>query len=119
MYGETYAGTVKVQRVIAALIDVVLYSVIVAVLVVLSAFAMADLSGNLDFLFALEPESAIIGAFLIVLNLVVGILYYGLLPAMANGQTPAKKLLRIRVIDEKNENPPLHIHFLRAIIVYR
>ncbi len=119
MYGETYAGTVKVQRVIAALIDVVLYSVIVAVLVVLSAFAMADLRANWNVLFVPDPESAIIGAFLIVLNLVVGILYYGLLPAMANGQTPAKKLLRIRVIDEKNENPPLHIHFLRAIIVYR
>lgn len=51
----------------------------------------------------------------IVVELIIGILYFGLLPYKKNGQTWGKKILRIKAVDEYGENPTFIKHLIRAI----
>ncbi len=50
-----------------------------------------------------------------ILGLVMGILYFGFVPAKMNGQTLGKKIMNVKVIKEDGSNPKMIIHLIRAV----
>lgn len=54
----------------------------------------------------------------IVGSLIIGVLYFAVVPAKWNGQTLGKKIMSIKVIDEFGNNPGLGKHIIRAIQVW-
>lgn len=54
-----------------------------------------------------------------ITTIIVYIAYFGILPFIMHGQTPAKKLLRLKVINSKDEESdiPLWKYIIRAILI--
>lgn len=48
-------------------------------------------------------------------TLLVGVLYFGIVPWKMNGQTLGKKLFKLKAVNEYGDNPSLWIHLFRAI----
>lgn len=54
-----------------------------------------------------------------IITVVVYMLYFGVLPFVMHGKTPAKKLLRLKVVDTKDEykNIPIWKYLIRAFLI--
>lgn len=54
-----------------------------------------------------------------IVNIVICMLYFGVLPFIMNGQTLAKKILRLKVVDNKDEKRkiPLWKYLVRAFLI--
>lgn len=113
------------ERIVAALVD---YVAIYIMGLIISFIPMIFLGfdGFIDMLFgsALEPsvgagempEGFIIYTMITVYaQVVLGLVYFVVVPRLWNGQTVGKKLLKLKAINEYGENPSLWQHFVRAI----
>lgn len=54
-----------------------------------------------------------------IITVIIYLLYFGVIPFVMHGQTPAKKLLRLKVVDAKDEekNIPLWKYLIRAALI--
>jgi uncharacterized RDD family membrane protein YckC len=115
---------VKGERIIAAILDSIFLSIATGVLSLIVALAFGieqtfeflisstdvTVSGS-DGFFAYMVATSLVG-------LVIGFIYYAVIPAKSDGQTIGKKILNIKVINELGENPNLKVHTIRAINIW-
>lgn len=136
MQDASIAGTVKGPRIIAAIIDYGLYTIVAVGSIFILILGPAsdestielissnfwhliffpgrtwiDVSSSLDISYTLQGMSVLI-------LLITGFLYFSFLPYKWNGQTLGKKLTHIKVVDETLKNPTLLQHILRSVRVY-
>ena len=108
------------ERFVASIIDGIIVSMVgsIPVLIYLLAEGWETLFDYyVDGSQAYEVESWYLTFMLIavVVETIVGILYFVYLPYKMNGQTLGKKIMKIKAIDEFGNNPSFKQHFVRAI----
>lgn len=124
MSGNQLAG----KRIGAAIIDSIIVGIIAAIPVaiyMIATFSGLDEEGILDLLESIIVDAetiAFVGTVLMDIMLItsasqllVGTLYFGLLPTMKDGQTWGKMMLKLKAVNEYGENPSFWKHMLRAI----
>ena len=62
-------------------------------------------------------EMTKLGVNITIINLVVGAIYFVVVPYFMNGQTLGKKMLKIRMVDDNNERPKLYQVLIHSIII--
>ena len=107
------------ERLVAAIIDYVFMQIIGVVLaIVLALFYGFD---SLIDSFLNSSGTDFDGPFLwylfisSYLSLILGVLYFSLIPKLMNGATIGKKIIGLKVIDEDGLNPSFAKHLIRAI----
>lgn len=120
---NTSATSVRNQRVSAAVVDYLIYQFItlIAGLLMIPFIGIdAIMEASLGFLEGEVPSEAFIlyTVFTTIAGLIIGIIYYGWVPARKNGQTLGKAFFHVRAVDENGENPTLGGHLLRAVMLY-
>lgn len=117
------ASSVRGQRVAAAAVDYLIYQFItlLAGLIMIPFIGLdALMEATLGFLEGEAPSEAFIlySVFTTLIGLVIGIIYYGWVPAKKNGQTLGKTFFHVRAVDENGENLSFSKHLARAIMLY-
>lgn len=117
------AASVRGQRISAAAVDYLIYQFItlLAGLVMIPFIGLDTLmEATLGFLEGEAPSDAFIlySVFTTIIGLVIGIIYYGWVPAKKNGQTLGKTFFHVRAVDENGEDLPFSRHLARAIMLY-
>lgn len=110
---------VSLERLVAAIIDSILVSIVTSIPGFVY-FASKGIGELMDYLLNSNDEKYLedmmtFSLITFVFGLIFSIIYFVYLPYKSNGQTPGKKLLRIKAIDEFGNNPTFKQHFIRAI----
>lgn len=111
------------ERIAAAIIDAVIIGILAIAITVIALIpegfdGFVDMmlgAGGLDDSF--EPSDSYLTFLLAstIGELVLGVIYFVLIPFKMNGQTLGKKFLSIKAINEFGENPNLKQHFIRSV----
>ncbi|MFW6298362.1 MAG: RDD family protein [Bacillota bacterium] len=123
MDNPTNARAVKGQRLAAAAVDYIILiftGFIASFLLVPFIGAEAILEA---FFSAMEGGADNEGfiqltVFTTLFELILGLVYYGLIPAKRKGQTIGKMFFHVKAVDEEGENPSLVVHLKRAVMLY-
>lgn len=108
------------ERLVAAIID----SVIVGIISFIPAgiyFASIGFDSLIESIMmpsaigGVEGLSATFQIVTMLSGLIVGVIYFVVIPRKYNGQTLGKKIMNIKAIDEFGNNPTFKNHFLRAL----
>lgn len=108
------------ERIIAAVIDAIFVSII-AIIPTVFYLIPQGMDGLFEMFVGsenpLEPEASYVYfmAVTTIIELIIGIGYFVIVPFKMGGQTIGKKILKIKAINEFGENPSLKQHFLRAV----
>ncbi|MFU8786514.1 MAG: RDD family protein [Candidatus Izemoplasmataceae bacterium] len=118
-----YKENVKGERVIAAVLDSIFVGLIVAIptLIISVSIGLGNQQGVISWNPFVDemPQELFWYTFAItIIGVLIGILYYVLIPTINKGQTLGKAILSIKVINEVGENPSFKIHFIRAISIW-
>lgn len=109
------------ERVVAAIIDAVIISILLMIptglyLISYGFDGYMDLViGDAGNVFDIDNNSANFIIFTTLIELIIGILYFVVVPFKMNGQTLGKKMLGIKAINEFGDNPSFKQHFVRAV----
>ena len=116
------------ERIAAAIIDSIFTSIIEFIPLGVYFLVLISDSGGFeafveDFLLSSTgtSETALSEGFQVMAmttSLVIGVIYFAFIPYKWNGQTIAKKLLKIKAVNEFGDNPTFMQHFIRAIQVW-
>ncbi len=111
------------SRIIAALIDYLIYGFTIGILLVITwPFLGYDnlYQSLIDYTMDGTVSETYIAYSLatIILSLAIGIVYYGLVPTKTKGQTLGKKMIHIKAIKSDGTPPSFFTHLARAIIIY-
>lgn len=114
---------VKGERVIAAVLDAIFLSIATFIIGIFVAVGFGIEQTFEFFISSTEMTTGVEGLFgyivaTTIVGLVVGFVYYAVIPAKSDGQTLGKKILGIKVINELGENPNLKVHTIRAINIW-
>ncbi|MFP4286880.1 MAG: RDD family protein [Candidatus Izemoplasmataceae bacterium] len=114
---------VKGERIIAAILDGIFLGIATFIVNIVVAVAFGAEQTLNFFISSNDINQSMEGLFSFILvtsivALVIGFVYYALIPAKSGGQTLGKKLLGIKVINELGENPSLKVHTIRAINIW-
>ena len=117
------ASQVRGQRIAAAAVDYIIFQL----LTLIGALIMVPFVGFdaiMDAIFGIIEGEAVNEAFIqysiftTLASLVIGVLYYGLIPAKKKGQTPGKMFLHLKAVDTEGGNLTFTGHLKRAIMIY-
>ena len=107
------------ERIAAAFVDMIFLSIITTIFVALYYLFTLDFDNLLESFIASsaygEEGYTNFITYSVLVELVLGTVYFVIIPWKWNGQTLAKKLLKIKAINEYGENPTLWQHFVRGI----
>lgn len=115
---------VGVERLVAGFVDSIILSIItfiptaIIVLISIGTGGIMDYLLNTSVLGSNETAATPSLVILTLLELVLGIIYFVVIPAKKNGQTFGKMMLKVKVINEIGENPGYKAHFIRAIQIW-
>ncbi|MFP4077520.1 MAG: RDD family protein [Candidatus Izemoplasmataceae bacterium] len=120
---QTNAASVKGQRLVAAIVDYLIFQLFafIAGLVLIPFIGIdAIIEASLSVLEGGEANEDFIQFTVIttLFSIVIGVFYYGVIPAKKKGQTIGKMFFHIKAIDEQGDNPSLAGHLKRAIMLY-
>lgn len=109
-----------IERLVAAFLDNIFLSIIVGIAVLIPAIViLIDQGFDTVFNYLINPSSTNTMNSLTYIatgvELIVGFLYFVVMPAKSNGQTLGKKILKLKVINEEGVNPSMMKHFIRSI----
>lgn len=110
-------------RIITAIIDFTFYGILIFIfnLIVISIYGFEIMLMTFVSYFETDIPSGLLIDYLVlssIINLFLGIIYYAVIPFYSGGQTIAKYLFKLTVVNVKNENPSLVKHALRSIILW-
>lgn len=111
------------ERVVAALIDyIAMYILGLVVAIVPMLFIGFDNFLDMFIGSAFEATGDVVSEDLILYTMIttyagvlIGVIYFVLIPWRMNGQTIGKKIMKLKAINEYGENPNLWQHFIRAV----
>lgn len=117
---------VNLKRFVAAIFDAIVLGIIVAIPTVIYTLTtgLDNITNALAGSFNPAGGGSVLGttteliqysAVVTTVSVLISIVWFVWIPAKWNGQTPGKKLLSIKVIDEEGNNPTLKQHFLRSV----
>lgn len=123
MDNQTNPASVKGQRLAAAAVDYIIFQLIafIAGLFLIPFIGIdAILEASLNILEGGEANDDFIQFTVIntLFSIVIGIVYYGVIPSKKKGQTLGKMFFHLKAIDEQGGNPSLAGHLKRAIMLY-
>ncbi len=110
-------------RIITALIDFMFYGILIFIfnLIVISIYGFEIMLMTFVAYFETDIPNNLFIDYLVlssIINLFLGIIYYAVIPYYSKGQTIAKYLLKLTVVNVKGENPSLLKHALRSVILW-
>ena len=111
------------KRIIAALIDLLFYfifSLIFNIVLIVAYFPSNFLNHLLVYFETGIPTAKIVETLAIssVITLVLGLIYYVIIPFYAEGQTLGKKILLIKVVNRDFNNPSFFQYILRTTVLW-
>ncbi|MFU8786878.1 MAG: RDD family protein [Candidatus Izemoplasmataceae bacterium] len=118
-----YRKNVKGERLLAAIIDGFIMSIIEGIIstILIIAFRI-----NLEFENFMEILDLVTNEFveytivITLITVIIGVIYFGYIPSKYNGQTLGKKLMRVKVVMKKTgENPTLPLHAARTMTLWQ
>ncbi|MFW5894545.1 MAG: RDD family protein [Bacillota bacterium] len=123
MDNQTNARAVKGQRLAAAAVDyiILIFTGFIASFLLIPFIGVdAILEASLSVLEGGAANENFIQftVFTTLFELILGIVYYGVIPAKRKGQTIGKMFFHVKAVDEEGQNPSLVVHLKRAVMLY-